>query len=66
MAFGSIILLLAGSTVSGGLNLVISSDTQDYNVLTAATAAGYDNSSGDDTTITVTINSGVNVTTPGS
>ena len=63
MAFGSIILLAAsGSSSSGGLNLVISSNATDYNVLTAATAAGYDNSTGNDTTITVTINSGVTVT----
>lgn len=66
MAFGSIILLGAGSAGSTGLDLVISSNTTNYNVLTAATAAGYDNSLGDNVTITVTINSGVNVTATGS
>jgi|TARA_R110002020_G_scaffold128577_1_gene288181 hypothetical protein len=60
MAFGSTILL-AGSGGSG-TNIIISSDVADYNVLTAATAAGYDNSSGADVIIRVTINSGVNVT----
>ena len=60
MAFGSTILL----TSSGGsrTNIIVSADVVDYNVLTAATAAGYDNSTGNDTIITLTINSGVNVT----
>lgn len=67
MAFGSIILLAgSGSSSSGGLDLVISANTTDYNALTAATAAGYDNSTGNETTVTVTINSGVNVTASGS
>ena len=67
MAFSSIILLAgSGSSSSGGLDLVISANTTDYNALTAATAAGYDNSTGNETTVTVTINSGVNVTASGS
>lgn len=64
MAFGSTILL-ASSSGTGGLNIIISADVEDYNVLTAATAAGYDNSTGNDTVITLTINSGVNVTATG-
>ncbi len=64
MAFGSTILL-ASSSGTGGLNIIISADVEDYNVLTAATAAGYDNSTGNDTIITLTINSGVNVTASG-
>ena len=64
MAFGSTILL-ASSSGTGGLNIIISADVEDYNVLTAATAAGYDNSTGNDTVITLTINSGVNVTASG-
>ena len=64
MAFGSTILL-ASSSGTGGLNIIISADVVDYNVLTAATAAGYDNSTGNDTIITLTINSGVNVTASG-
>lgn len=63
MAFGgNILLAAAGSSNLGGLNLVISSNTQDYNVLTAAIAIGYNNSEGEDVTITLTINQGVNVT----
>ena len=64
MAFGSTILL-ASSSGTSGLNIIISADVEDYNVLTAATAAGYDNSTGNDTVITLTINSGVNVTATG-
>ena len=64
MAFGSTILL-ASSSGTGGLNIIISADVVDYNVLTSATAAGYDNSTGNDTIITLTINSGVNVTASG-
>ena len=63
MAFGgNILLAAAGSSNLGGLDLVISSNTQDYNVLTAAIAIGYNNSEGEDVTITLTINQGVDVT----
>jgi len=63
MATGGIFLFgTTGGSSGNSSDLVIDADTQDYNVLTAATAAGYDNSAGTDFTITVTINSGVNVT----
>jgi hypothetical protein len=51
---------------SSGTNIIIDTNKIDYNVLTAATALGYDNSSGVNTTITVTINAGVNVTASGA
>lgn len=51
-----------GSGGSSATNLIIDADVQDYNVLTTSTALGYDNSSGANITITVTIDSGVNVT----
>ena len=66
MATGGIFLFgTTGGGSGNSSNLVIDADTQDYNVLTAATAAGYDNSAGTDFTIILTINSGVNVTASG-
>jgi len=63
MAFGGNILLAAASSSStGDLSITISSNTQDYNVLTAATALGYNNSAGEDITITLIIDQGIDVT----
>ena len=65
MGTGAIFLFGVTGGGSGGTsatNLIIDADVQDYNVLTTSTALGYDNSSGANITITVTIDSGVNVT----
>ena len=63
MAFGGNILLAAASFFStGDFSITISSNTQDYNVLTAATALGYNNSEGENITITLIIDQGIDVT----
>ena len=67
MATGGIFLFgTTGGGASTASNLVIDADVQDYNVLTEATALGYDNSAGTNFTIRVTINSGANVTASAS
>lgn len=50
-----------GHSVSGGITLDITSNTSDVNILTLATAAGY-NAGSDTTAITVNIASGVAIT----
>ena len=53
------------NVTAGSLTLTISTNTSEYNILTAATAAGYD-ASADETNIIVNINSGITVSASSS
>ena len=66
MATGGIFLFGTTGSSSTASRLVIDADVQDYNVLTEATALGYDNDAGTNFTIRVTIDSGINVTASAS